>query len=77
MIVAGFGFRRDASAASLRDAFDRARGDHPVSGLATAADKAGTAQFRARSAARDLPVCPARPVKGIAQARRTGIAAKS
>ena len=47
MIVAGFGFRRDASAASLRDAFDRARGDHPVSGLATAADKAGTAQFRA------------------------------
>ena len=51
MIVAGFGFRRDASAASLRDAFDRARGDHPVSGLATAADKAGTAQFRALSAA--------------------------
>ena len=36
-------------------------GDHPVSGLATAADKAGTAQFRALSAALDLPVCPSRP----------------
>ncbi len=71
MIVAGFGFRRDASAASLRDAFDRARGDHPVSGLATAADKAGTAQFRALSAALGLPACPVAPEALTPQATHT------
>lgn len=40
MIVAGFGFRAGAGAASLRDAFARAAQGRPVAALATLADKA-------------------------------------
>lgn len=41
MIVAGFGFRREAGLAALRDALALAqRGQPPVTALATAADKA-------------------------------------
>ncbi len=41
MIVAGFGFRRGAGEASLRDALQRASAGRKVAALATVADKAG------------------------------------
>ena len=41
VIVAGFGFRRGAGEASLRDALQRASAGRKVAALATAADKAG------------------------------------
>ena len=44
MIIAGFGFRRDATTASLRDALDRARAGRTVAAFATAEDKAPALQ---------------------------------
>lgn len=55
MIVAGLGFRASASLDALRDAFLRAGGDR-AEALATAADKADAAVFRALAAERALPV---------------------
>lgn len=73
MRVAGFGFRRDATAASLRDALARAleaaetvaadatvrpaSASRPVVLLATARDKAGADCLRALSEALGVPVC--------------------
>lgn len=54
MIVAGFGFRKDAGIDSLRDALSRT-GAQPQA-LATAADKADTAAFRALAAEMGLPL---------------------
>ena len=49
MIVAGFGFRRAATAESLLDALDKARGPQAPALLATAEDKAAApAQNSAR-----------------------------
>ncbi|MEM9972996.1 MAG: cobalamin biosynthesis protein [Pseudomonadota bacterium] len=58
MIIAGFGFRSGATAESLADAFDQARGDRAVSGVATAGDKAVTATFAEFARALGLPIHP-------------------
>jgi cobalt-precorrin 5A hydrolase len=58
VIVAGFGFRAGATAASLRDALERTGGTPDA--LATAADKARHPAFRAL--VRDLAL----PVTGLA-----------
>lgn len=63
MIVAGFGFRQGADAASLRDAYDRARAGRHVEAVATAADKADAPAFHAL--ARDLGL----PIRGVPAAQ--------
>ncbi|WP_299965098.1 cobalamin biosynthesis protein [uncultured Roseobacter sp.] len=56
MIVAGFGFRKEASEASLEDAYARAcKSVEPVL-LATADDKAVAKVFRLFAEAMELPV---------------------
>ena len=57
MIVAGFGFRRGASADSLRDALARAGGVRAPDRLATVADKAVAPALRALASALGCPVC--------------------
>jgi cobalt-precorrin 5A hydrolase len=56
MIVAGFGFRGAATAESLLDALDKARGPQAPALLATAEDKAAAPAFQALSARLGLPV---------------------
>lgn len=56
VIVAGFGFRAAATAESLADALDRARGAAHVDALATAADKAVGAPFAGFAKGLGLPV---------------------
>ncbi|KUF12434.1 cobalamin biosynthesis protein [Pseudoponticoccus marisrubri] len=56
MIVAGFGFRAGATADSLRDAYEQARGALAPDALATAEDKALTPLFAGFSEAVGLPV---------------------
>lgn len=55
MIVAGLGFRKDASVDSLRNAL-RAAGGHAAQALATAEDKARAPQIRALAAELALPL---------------------
>ncbi len=54
MIIAGFGFREDASAASLRDAYDRLGGD--ADAIAVLDDKAGALCFKQLAEKLGLPV---------------------
>jgi len=56
MIVAGFGFRRAATAESLLDALDKARGPQAPALLSTAEDKAAAPAFQALSARLGLPI---------------------
>jgi cobalt-precorrin 5A hydrolase len=56
MIVAGFGFRRAATAESLLDALDKAQGPQAPALLATAEDKAAAPAFQALSARLGLPI---------------------
>jgi len=56
MIVAGFGFRQAATAESLLDALDKARGPQAPALLATAEDKAAAPAFQALSARLGLPI---------------------
>ena len=56
MIVAGFGFRRAATAESLLDALDKARCPQAPALLATAEDKAAAPAFQALSARLGLPI---------------------
>jgi cobalt-precorrin 5A hydrolase len=56
MIVAGFGFRGAATAESLLDALDKARGPQAPALLATAEDKAAAPAFQALSARLGLPI---------------------
>lgn len=56
MIVAGFGFRSDATPASLQDAHRLACTEYVPIMLATAADKAHTAAFQAFAREIGLPV---------------------
>jgi cobalt-precorrin 5A hydrolase len=62
MSVAGFGFRAEASAASMRHALEAAlaQSDTPITltGLATAWDKATTSEFVRFAADCGLPVLP-------------------
>ncbi|MBR0868884.1 cobalamin biosynthesis protein [Bradyrhizobium tropiciagri] len=67
MKVAGVGFRRDASAASLRDALVAAGGTDGVAAIATVNDKADAPALT--SLARDLGL----PIRGVAAARLAGI----
>jgi cobalt-precorrin 5A hydrolase len=67
MKVAGVGFRRDASAASLRDALDAAGGVDGVVVIATVRDKADAPSLT--SLARELGL----PIRGVAAAMLTGI----
>lgn len=67
MKVAGVGFRRDASAASLRDALDAAGGAEGLAAIATLNDKADAPALT--SLARELGL----PVHGIATAMLAGI----
>ncbi len=56
MIVAGFGFRKAASVASLQDALMRASAGRTVALLATAQDKADAVCFSGLAAALGVPV---------------------
>ena len=56
MIVAGFGFSSAATADSLHTAFTAAAANHPISALATVADKEGHAALTAFAAAIALPL---------------------
>ena len=56
MRVAGFGFRRGASLAALRDALAQAGGAEGLSAIATAEDKAGA--LRPLAEALGLPLLP-------------------
>jgi cobalt-precorrin 5A hydrolase len=56
MIVAGFGFRGAATAESLLDALDKARGPQAPALLATAEDKAAAPALQALSARLGLPI---------------------
>lgn len=67
MIVAGFGFRGAATAASLRDALSRTGYEAHVSALATADDKARAPGMAALAHGLGLPVHPV-PPQDLAQA---------
>lgn len=56
--VAGFGFRSNATLASLSDAFGKASGEIAVSRLAAPADKCSHPALLALSAALQLPLYP-------------------
>ncbi|MDW3221727.1 MAG: cobalamin biosynthesis protein [Paracoccaceae bacterium] len=56
MIVAGFGFKKDATLGSLQDAFDRACVAARPDAIATSDDKATTEVFRLFSDEIDLPI---------------------
>ncbi|WP_170770228.1 cobalamin biosynthesis protein [Ruegeria lacuscaerulensis] len=56
MIVAGLGFSSTATVDSLRAAFAAAASDHPVSALATVADKEGHAALAEFAAVTALPL---------------------
>lgn len=69
MRVAGIGFRRAATMASLRDALARAIGDGPpVQALASESSKASASVFRDLAAALDIPAL------GVSRADLSGIA---
>lgn len=56
MRVAGIGFRKSASLASLRDALDRAIGDGlPVQAIATEANKSNAPAFQELATAMSVP----------------------
>ena len=67
MKVAGIGFRRDASAASLREALDAAGGADGLAAIATVNDKADAPVLT--SLARELGL----PVRSVAAERLAGI----
>ncbi len=71
MIVAGFGFRAGATAASLRDALARTGG--APGAVATAADKAAAPAFRGMAGYLGLPVhaVPAADLAGWPTATRS------
>lgn len=83
MIVAGFGFRRTATAASLADALDRARraarepAPSAPTALATADDKAGSAAMQDLARRLRLDVEPVAPARLMAQATLTRSAASA
>lgn len=56
MIVAGFGFRSDATVASLQSALDRASARHLVAALAAPTDKANATCIYELSVRTGLPV---------------------
>lgn len=56
MIVAGFGFRTQATIESLRDALAMAAGGHKVSTLATLSEKAAAPAFKDLADTLALPV---------------------
>ncbi|MFQ3453961.1 cobalamin biosynthesis protein [Bradyrhizobium sp. UFLA06-06] len=56
MKVAGLGFRRNASVASLRDALDAAGGSDGLAAIATVSDKADAAALKALAQELGLPV---------------------
>ncbi|KRR02273.1 precorrin methylase [Bradyrhizobium jicamae] len=58
MKVAGFGFRREVTLASLRDALDAAGGSDGLAAVATASDKAETAALKALACELNVPVRP-------------------
>ncbi len=57
MIVAGFGFRKHATAESLSDAYALVADAYQVSAIATLSDKADIAPFRTLARSLALPVC--------------------
>ena len=67
MIVAGFGFNSQASAASLADAFEATGRSAQVSVLATAYDKAASAAILDFAKSRNLPVMavPAQELEAV------------
>jgi cobalt-precorrin 5A hydrolase len=68
MKVAGFGFRRDVTLASLRDALLAAGGPEGLAALATISDKADTEQLKqlARECGVSIKAVPAEMLAGIA-----------
>lgn len=56
MIVAGFGFRAEATCASLQSALDRAASDRAIDAFAAPADKAGAPCISQLATDRNLPV---------------------
>lgn len=83
MMVAGFGLRRDATLASLRDALAQAlqlaqpatRSAHCITLLATAQDKAEATCLRALAADLGLPLCAVAPAQVAATPTLTDSAA--
>lgn len=71
MIVAGFGFRSSASAASLEDAFLKAAGTIAVDGLATADDKARGCVFQELSERLSISIVPVEAITLTAQTTQT------
>ena len=74
MIVAGFGFREDATVSALRDALAGTR--HldmhlEIEALAAPADKAGAACLQALAQEMALPVCPIQPDRLVAMETTT------
>lgn len=67
MIVAGFGFRRDATDDSLREALLRATGDLRIDALATVADKASAPVLIRLADQLDLPLYPIAPDRIVTQ----------
>jgi len=68
MRVAGFGFRRDADVAALRDALEAAGGCHGLSALATIAEKATAASLVSLAGELGLPITavPVGDLAGVA-----------
>ncbi|QIG98885.1 MULTISPECIES: cobalamin biosynthesis protein [unclassified Bradyrhizobium] len=56
MKVAGLGFRRDASVASLRDALDAAGGSDGLAAVATVSNKADAVALKVLARELDLPI---------------------
>ncbi len=69
MIVAGFGFRKEASSDSLSDALARATRGHAPTVFATLQNKAG--DLREFAKAQGLPLIPIAPELAAAQSTRT------
>lgn len=67
MIIAGFGFRRDATDDSLREALSLAAGNRQIGALATAADKAMSPALIALAADLNLPLHAITPDQIAAQ----------
>ena len=71
MIVAGFGFRREATLDALADALARAGGAAGVTHLATLASKAPGLEVLARALGLPVIAVPAEALRGVETATRS------
>lgn len=71
MIVAGFGFRREATLDALSEALARAGGSEGVTHLATLASKAQGLEVLARALGLPVIAVPAEALRGVATVTRS------